>query len=276
VEKILDVIIEALKNGDFSFLFYAIFTFVSAWLYKEFRSTLIENEKANNERIDVALQLYGDAYFCIDQYLKNNSDINNCKVGLSRLYPYLPESSLIIAIEWINDEKRERLETLLNELKKEMLFLKSEQYHKTNIGTNFRLLSNLEYVFARAKVNLLIWPLLYTLFVWSLISIALIFATNSANRDIVSIAGSFVGIINFTMLTMIVVIIGDLISAKKFMHSIKNWTTVIFFTIVPYIMYFKGPKYREYFALGMLFVCFRFLLKNAIKKEEIYEAGVER
>lgn len=98
---------------------------IAAWIYKEVRTSLIEVDKQNSERIDKALIIYGELEAFL--LLRRTDNLTDFNLKLANAYPYLEKGLLEKAYLLREAVNEEGIDNFLQELKVEIMRLKSLQ-----------------------------------------------------------------------------------------------------------------------------------------------------
>lgn len=228
-------IFDALKANQIEILIYTGAVFFLVWLYKEFRITTVEYERATSERIDKSLELYGDLQLEIASYLKNQSDIKTLKQKMSKSFPYLPKNILAMIITWSKDEKSDYLHVILSCLNDELFYLKSLQYDKVSFRHN-NLIENIDYIFNKVKLSTFVSPFVYTFISFISIMFLLQFSISFNNANIINKLFLILEALNFILAITIISFTFENILKKRFKHNLINWITLITMIFSPAIL----------------------------------------
>ncbi len=122
-----DQIFKYLSETPSETLILAFLLFFIGWIYKEYRNTYQKSEKEDLERIDKALELYGEFIIIINQCIRTGNMINDFLLKLSKGFPYFPQDIIEDVKAWDLSNDDNILNSIKAKMEREVEILKNEQ-----------------------------------------------------------------------------------------------------------------------------------------------------
>ncbi|WMM26706.1 hypothetical protein RBU61_08505 [Tissierella sp. MB52-C2] len=91
MDKFWELLINAIKNGDYDLISIILLLFISIWLYNEFRKSYIANKSEDKLDIEKALEQYSKLYFGIAAFQSKNIDSIELIEYINQAIVYFPK-----------------------------------------------------------------------------------------------------------------------------------------------------------------------------------------
>lgn len=253
-------------------MFYTLLSLVAIWLYKQFRTYLIENQKNTTIKTEKAIEVYSELEVTIRKVLQEKLEFASIDVSITKASSFLPFELLKEYYNWVEGEeeveeaKFESLQVLHQKVRDEIMRLKRMQLdsvtYKTNGGMmefvevyyKTKLLSLFEPLF-HTGINLLI--ILLTIFVGGTLAV-----THEWTQQVFLISIIISGMFFLLVLDLI---LSEVLLKKRFNHSTKNWIAFGLFIIVPILLALWGQWYVGVIILVCIFAYAYYATSYSIK-----------
>jgi len=166
-ESFVVTVIKTLFPNSQLAMFYILLSLVAIWLYKQFRTFLIESHKNNTIKTDKAIEVYSELEVTIRKVLRDKLEPSSIDGGITKASSYLPFELLNEYYYWLEFEgemsgaKFESLKLLHQKVKDEILKLKKTQLDSITYRNNGGMMEFVE-VYYKTKLVSLFEPLLHT------------------------------------------------------------------------------------------------------------------
>ncbi|MFD2747172.1 hypothetical protein ACFSTH_12840 [Paenibacillus yanchengensis] len=239
------------------------------WMYKETRSSYVENMKQHQQRADKAIDCYSELELELFKYINENSDINT-------VYEKMAAASFIMTSDLMKKcfeikiaENEERRVKLLRELHSNLVTeIKEVKFNQHNPIT-FKSDDGVKFMehYVKTKVAPFLYPLLQTFFniVFLIVAVWLIVHLLSIQSmtEQIQFIGTITGVICYGL--MINLAISLVIMKKRFKHTFINWTVSAFFIISPSILFLKFTYQGIVLVLIVIMYGFYLVSKSTTK-----------
>ncbi|QDS35519.1 hypothetical protein [Brevibacillus brevis] len=229
-------------KGDQEKATYLLIILVTIWLFKEMRSRYIQFDDSKTARFDKTLEIYGALEVSIVLYLKeqNETTAKNLYECISRSYSALSRNIHKLVSSFLETHEVDKLIEILVELRKESSELKYEQSRKTYQLNNTE--DYLGYYWNHFKTFFV--PVFLTFVTVVVILFSFVFSYNFLKPEIswMTRINLFALIFSGAFLLFFVMTMLDMLMAKRFKHSWKNWLIIIgIIMIVIFSINFESP-----------------------------------
>lgn len=173
MDKFWELLINAIKDGDYNLISIILLLFISIWLYNEFRKGYIANKSENKLDIEKALEQYSKLYFGIMSFQLKNIHSNELLEYINQSIPYLPKkiTEKILELNKINsDINSSKLEEIKEMIKKEIGLLKSNQYSVNAFDSGENIFEYGSWFFTKNNFDSFVTPLIHFLLTFIVIS----------------------------------------------------------------------------------------------------------
>jgi hypothetical protein len=267
---LLESIIKFFQSNDKETIVAAFIIVVVIWIYKEVRNNYIESDRLTAERINKALEVYGELGVELSNLLHRKSNENLLDTKLSKSYPYLPKRLLEKFMEWkLDGEKEENIQNLLEKLNIEIIRLKRKQKDPVSYLMDNTAIGSIELFLHNTKVGTFIQPLKFLTGIVFIIIMGIIIGYSFILADTVKRVYILLATMNFIFYFMEFLLYVDIVVEKRFISSFKNWILIILFIIIPAILLFLGQWYLAILSTVLFWIhTIIFLPKNIRRTDE--------
>lgn len=264
---LFNFVVNTIKQGNYTLLFYMLLILLFMWLYKEFKNHLNELTKSNKGKIEKAIEIYSQILFTIINIENGKNDSSKLDEYLPKAYALLPKNILKKIYKWKNNEQINLLE-IKEELNYEIMRLKYKQNSITTFNNEESIIQSMLYSLENI-INSFIYPLFYA---FSFIVIILLFiffmlTINTIETTYDKIIFIIV-MVNIPFKLLLLMIILDFTLKKQYVHNIINYLSIIFLVILPTIAcFFKTlPKHFVFIDLFLFIIYIIVFFKKSINK----------
>lgn len=265
---LIEFIKSEFENPTITLLYISLIIF-SLWMYKELRSSYLENNKTYLQRIDKAIDMYSALQLEIFKYFEGESDffmVADKILKTSSIMPYflLTKSNHILE-ETNNEKKEELLRRLYEQVKNEIYGLKHNQ---RDIVTSKKGESAIEIIenYIIEKIGPFLLPLFYTLLNLGLFLVLILLMTSLMTESSITkktlTLSLIVALISYVFILHI--ILSEVIFKKRFKNSVLNWFLFSLFTLT-LMLTFIGPWYRGIIFEILIFIYAFYIGKKGLK-----------
>jgi|GEM_PF-3566350 len=240
---IIELIKTVFPNGGISF-FYILLIILTFWMYKELRSSFIDQHKSSQQRIDKAIDVYAELEMEIYKFFLEQSDFLHVVEKMAKASSLLPYE-LWKQCNQCKDEadaasRKEQLKNFHAVLKQEMTNLKHKQHDSVTFKNDDNLVDRIDH-YTKTKIAPFLYPLAQTLInIIILIAVVLftiVYATEPLNTKKTLYLSSLAALVIYGAL--IILILSLVIMKKRFRHSILNWLLFALFILSPCLFLLK-------------------------------------
>ncbi|WP_018887113.1 hypothetical protein [Paenibacillus massiliensis] len=271
---IITVINSLFPNSQFVML-YILLSLAVIWMYRQFRISIVENQKNNVIKIERAIESYSELETVIRKVLKGNAEFVIIDVIITKASTYLPSDLLkdyysLVAIE--DNMELDRLDLLQSfhkKIKDEIIKLKKMQLDPITYRKNGGMMDLIE-MYYKTKLASLFEPLFHT--VINLVILTLIFTiftvvlTTNEFTDKVYFISILISFVFFSL--VLDLIVSEFFMKKRFDYSFKNWTAFSLFIVIPISLVFWDKWYIGIVIFIFIFLYVLYALKYSIKSDE--------
>lgn len=241
-------------------LFLIVLSLIAMWMYKQFRTNILESQKNLVIKTEKAIDIYSDLDVEIKKTLREHLELSLLETKISKSKAYLPYELMNEFDVWIEsddgEEKYNALKVLRSKLREEILRLKRTQNDPISYQNNNGGITEFIEIYIRTKLSSFIEPLFHTgitLFI-SLTAFVLItvVATTEDWTQKVLLVSILVAIILFILILDIIVTM--IMMKKRFKHSKTNWILFGLFIVAFLVLLFYGPWFRGIILIALIFI----------------------
>jgi hypothetical protein len=240
-------------------MFYILLTLFSIWLYKQFRTYLIENIKNTTIKTDKAIEVYCELEITIRRMLQEKAGGSSIDGIITKASSFLPIDLLKEYYNWTSylegDEgKFKSLKLLHQKIRDELLKLKKAQLDSVTYKNNGGMIDYIE-VYYKTKLASVVEPLFHTavsllVLLITIVIFEIISVTHEWTQKIFLIS-TLITVVCF--LLVIDLIFSEIILKKRFKHSTKNWVIFGLYIIIPVPLVFWRQWYVGIIMLSCIF-----------------------
>jgi hypothetical protein len=231
-------------------MFYILLSLVAIWMYKQFRTYLIENQKSTTLKTEKAIEVYSELEVTIRKILRENIVSTSLDECITKSSSYLPYELLKEYYNWLEAEEQvegdrfRNLSVLHQKVKDEILKLKRTQYDSVTYRNNGGMMEFIG-VYYKTKLLSLFEPLFHTainllILLLTVVIVGTFAVTDEWTKKIFLISILISGMFFLLVLDLI---FSEVLLKKRFKHSSKNWTIFGLFLIVPILLALWGQWY---------------------------------
>lgn len=195
----------ALKETPSEYLFYAMFIFISIWLFKEIRNTYQKTIVESATRIEKNIEIYYKALLYISSYEDGKISLSELLANTTSLVSICSKRVYKKYSEWDISKDIKLFMELKENIRNEIDFLKSEQDKEQIYWINYESIGEpIKYLINKSTVKTFLWPGLFTFFIlffgliiFSLISIIITLSPEKQFFIIFYIAGAILTLFTF-------------------------------------------------------------------------------
>ena len=226
MEMLVQELISKFFNNDpVSAFIVSVIFFLTVWLYKEFRNNMNENERERIERIDKALDLYGELEQKIISYQRKEASLSELQSLIGKVYAYVPRKHLAQLQRWCEANDSSLLKKCLDDLRNEITRLKLYQRDFTSYIPEDSFDTIAEFIH-KYKLRTLVFPFFHSILalltILLLVSLCTLLITGAWTLKVFIMFSVFNGTIGIGMLVKIIELLCD-----KTYSNILSYTSVL-------------------------------------------------
>ncbi len=252
-------------------MFYILLTLLSIWLYKQFRTYLIENLKNTTIKTDKAIEVYCELEITIRKVLEEKAEGSTIDGIITKASSFLPVDLLKEYYNWTiimeeDNEKFESLKLFHQKVKDELFKLKKTQLDAVTYKNNGGMMEYIE-VYYKTKLTSVVEPVFHTavnllLLLITIFFIGTISVTHEWTQKILLISVLFSGV---CFLLVFDLMLSEVIFKKRFKNSTRNWTVFGLFIVMPVPLVIWGQWYVGVIMLALIIAYALFVNKYGIQ-----------
>ncbi|MGI1659677.1 MAG: hypothetical protein ACRKFN_11910 [Desulfitobacterium sp.] len=240
----LDVFFNAVSNNRLGDLAVPVLIVICAWLYKEIRTSLMEADKYDAERINKALQVYA----------KLESTIIKCKLSFSEnfydnladAYPFIHKELLRQAYNLKKNFNSADADKFLAKLEEEIFRLKNLQTDLTSNERHEYFVNEVDFFIKKTKMKSFILPLIFILIALTVVIFYIVFLYEFEKANIFGKLNLGAGASYLLSIMFILSLLVDVFINFKFIHTRNNWIKLVLMCILPIILYFVAYMQSDF------------------------------
>ncbi|MCF7753166.1 hypothetical protein KQ941_01835 [Paenibacillus xylanexedens] len=269
-ENLVITVINTLFSNSPSTIFYILIALLAFWLYKQFRTYLIDNQKSNATKTEKAIEVYSELELTIRKVMQKKLSLESIDDVITKSSTYLPRELLEKYFELVEAEEEvieDKLKVLKEKVKKEILDLKKTQFDPITYRNSGSVMEFVE-MYYKTKLISLFEPFFHTVINMVIIFLTFVLVVNIAITDdwtkqIFLISLFFSGLF---FLIVIDLILSEILLKNRFKHTISNWLALCLFISIPILLTIWGPWYIGIINLVLIFAYAYYAATCSIKK----------
>ncbi|AKP77928.1 hypothetical protein AS52_02967 [Priestia megaterium Q3] len=264
VKIVLNSVDQLFGKNYVQLITYLLIALIGTWLYKEFRTQLLNSENYKREKYSEVLTILLELEYALNKFLINEVEFTQLEENLKAAYPYLSYDLSKEVGSFSTGIEKKKVEKFVERLSTERTNLKYNQPNAFSYLNERSISRSFGHLF-RTMLSPVLIPFLLTLLT-VVVSFMLLYLT-SAMSTVESVVKQYYliqGVIDYICFLMILVGIADIINNQK-VSSMKH--LVIFLIIFITLSITAFLLFSKFIIIPtILFVCYGILLKMYLPK----------
>ncbi|AWD67689.1 hypothetical protein ABFY54_15685 [Priestia megaterium] len=264
VKIVLNSVDQLFGKNYVQLITYLLIALIGTWLYKEFRTQLLNSENYKREKYSEVLTILLELEYALNRFLINEVEFSQLEENLKAAYPYLSYDLSKEVGSFSTGIEKKKVEEFVERLSAERNNLKYNQPNAFSYLSERSISRSFGHLF-RTMLSPVLIPFLLTLLT-VVVSFMLLYLT-SAMSTVESVVKQYYliqGVIDYICFLMILVGIADIINNQK-VSSMKH--LVIFLIIFITLSITAFLLFSKFIIIPtILFVCYGILLKMYLPK----------
>lgn len=264
VKIVLNSVDQLFGKNYVQLITYLLIALIGTWLYKEFRTQLLNSENYKREKYSEVLIILLELEYALNRFLINELEFTQLEENLKAAYPYLSYDLSKEVGSFSTGIEKKKVEKFVERLSTERTNLKYNQPNAFSYLNERSISRSFGHLF-RTMLSPVLIPFLLTLLT-VVVSFMLLYLT-SAMSTVESVVKQYYliqGVIDYICFLMILVGIADIINNQK-VSSMKH--LVIFLIIFITLSITAFLLFSKFIIIPtILFVCYGILLKMYLPK----------
>ncbi|KML30381.1 hypothetical protein [Priestia aryabhattai] len=264
VKIVLNSVDQLFGKNYVQLITYLLIALIGTWLYKEFRTQLLNSENYKREKYSEVLTILLELEYALNKFLINEVEFTQLEENLKAAYPYLSYDLSKEVGSFSTGIEKKKVEKFVERLSTERTNLKYNQPNAFSYLNERSISRSFGHLF-RTMLSPVLIPFLLTLLT-VVVSFMLLYLT-SAMSTVESVVKQYYliqGVIDYICFLMILVGIADIINNQK-VSSMKH--LVIFLIIFITLSITAFLLFSKFIIIPtILFVCYGILLKIYLPK----------
>jgi len=264
VKIVLNSVDQLFGKNYVQLITYLLIALIGTWLYKEFRTQLLNSENYKREKYSEVLTILLELEYALNRFLINEVEFTQLEENLKAAYPYLSYDLSKEVGSFSTGIEKKKVEKFVERLSTERTNLKYNQPNAFSYLNERSISRSFGHLF-RTMLSPVLIPFLLTLLtvVVSFMLLYLTFAMSTV-ESVVKQYYLIQGVIDYICFLMILVGIADIINNQK-VSSMKH--LVIFLIIFITLSITAFLLFSKFIIIPtILFVCYGILLKMYLPK----------
>ncbi|MCM2975892.1 hypothetical protein M3592_10630 [Priestia aryabhattai] len=264
VKIVLNSVDQLFGKNYVQLITYLLIALIGTWLYKEFRTQLLNSENYKREKYSEVLTILLELEYALNKFLINEVEFTQLEENLKAAYPYLSYDLSKEVGSFSTGIEKKKVEKFVERLSTERTNLKYNQPNAFSYLNERSISRSFGHLF-RTMLSPVLIPFLLTLLtvVVSFMLLYLTFAMSTV-ESVVKQYYLIQGVIDYICFLMILVGIADIINNQK-VSSMKH--LVIFLIIFITLSITAFLLFSKFIIIPtILFVCYGILLKMYLPK----------
>ncbi|MEK4753715.1 hypothetical protein MKX72_14550 [Priestia sp. FSL R5-0597] len=264
VKIVLNSVDQLFGKNYVQLITYLLIALIGTWLYKEFRTQLLNSENYKREKYSEVLTILLELEYALNKFLINEVEFTQLEENLKAAYPYLSYDLGKEVGSFSTGIEKKKVEKFVERLSTERTNLKYNQPNAFSYLNERSISRSFGHLF-RTMLSPVLIPFLLTLLtvVVSFMLLYLTFAMSTV-ESVVKQYYLIQGVIDYICFLMILVGIADIINNQK-VSSMKH--LVIFLIIFITLSITAFLLFSKFIIIPtILFVCYGILLKMYLPK----------
>ncbi|WP_154992104.1 hypothetical protein [Priestia megaterium] len=264
VKIVLNSVDQLFGKNYVQLITYLLIALIGTWLYKEFRTQLLNSENYKREKYSEVLTILLELEYALNKFLINEVEFTQLEENLKAAYPYLSYDLSKEVGSFSTGIEKKKVEKFVERLSTERTNLKYNQPNAFSYLNERSISRSFGHLF-RTMLSPVLIPFLLTLLtvVVSFMLLYLTFAMSTV-ESVVKQYYLIQGVIDYICFLMILVGIADIINNQK-VSSMKH--LVIFLIIFITLSITAFLIFSKFIIIPtILFVCYGILLKMYLPK----------
>lgn len=260
-------IYKTLKETPSDYLVYAVFIFVSVWLFKEVRNTYLKNISDELARSEKSLCIYAKAYRNICKFENNEIDPIELSLQLEQLPSICSKKVFNCYMDWEKNRSQGTILKMKNCIENEMYFHKSQQNSELiSWVRDDSVIDIFVNSLKKSPTRSFFWPFLYTFFILMASALFIILIDYLSKLNTINQIISSFYITGGMFLLILIMSILEFIMFKKIVKKLFFTILTIFYIGLIAIILSYRPSYG---GIVLVIVCaiywYIIIKKNLIK-----------
>lgn len=264
VKIVLNSVDQLFGKNYVQLITYLLIALIGTWLYKEFRTQLLNSENYKREKYSEVLTILLELEYALNKFLINEVEFTQLEENSKAAYPYLSYDLSKEVGSFSTGIEKKKVEKFVERLSTERTNLKYNQPNAFSYLNERSISRSFGHLF-RTMLSPVLIPFLLTLLT-VVVSFMLLYLT-SAMSTVESVVKQYYliqGVIDYICFLMILVGIADIIKKQK-VSSMKH--LVIFLIIFITLSITAFLLFSKFIIIPtILFVCYGILLKMYLPK----------
>ncbi|WP_442602367.1 hypothetical protein [Paenibacillus sp. KN14-4R] len=272
-------LIKSLFPDTLTATIYILLSLAFVWLYKQFRTYIVEYQKNTITKTEKAIEVYSEFEAVIRKTLKERLDLTLIDQSITKVSSYLPcellnEFDQLMECE-DEEAKYDQLKKLGKKVRDEKMRLKHTQFDSVTYRTNGGF-TDLIKVYYKTKLSTFIEPLIHTLInlfllLMSILMTGLIAYSNDWTQKVFIVSILIAAMLFFLLID---IIFYEVLLKKRFIHTIVNWLIFGLFIVGSFFVIFLGQWYSGIIIIIGIFSYATYVAKcSIIKKGNIFTSN---
>jgi len=267
------------SNSPFT-IFLIITTLLAFWLYKQFRTYLIDQQNTNRMKAERAIELYSELELIIRKILHRKLDLDSLDDVIAKSSTYLPQDLLQEYYEIVEMEgnlQEDRLKILKEKVKKEIFNLKKTQFDSVTYRNSGSVMEFVE-VYYKTKLISLFEPFFHTIINLVILFLTFILVGNIVITEDWTEQFFLISILVSGLFFLLVLdlILSEILLKHRFQHTFANWLVFCLFICIPIILTLWGSWYigiiNFILIFGYIYYAATFSIEKSKKSDEIVDS----